>query len=92
MAFYIHPNNSELLLKQSEINFQKGEFRFSLQCLEKYPNPIDSEMLFWKAKSLVELGEINYACEYFNRIAENEKDDEYFDDLCFDIARAFDLA
>ncbi len=89
MAFGIHPNNSELLLKQAEINFQKGEFRISLQCLEKYPNPNDSEMLFWKAKALVELGEVNHACEYFNRIAENENDDEYFDDLCFDIARAF---
>lgn len=89
IAFCLHPNNPDLLLKQSEINFHKSDFRAALQCLKKYPNPNDSEMLFWQGKSLIELDCIDLACECFNTIAENEKNDKNFDVLCFDIARAF---
>lgn len=89
IAFSLHPNNPDLLLKQSEIYFYKSDFQATLQCLKKYPNPKDSEMLFWKGKALIELECIDLACECFDIIAEKEKNDKDFDDLCFDIARAF---
>ncbi|MBO7723974.1 MAG: tetratricopeptide repeat protein [Paludibacteraceae bacterium] len=89
IAFALHPNNPELLIKKSVINFYKEDFNAALQCLKNFPNPDDTEMLFWKGKALVELDYIDEACECFETIAEMEQDDELFDDLCLDIAQAF---
>ena len=85
----LHPDSEELKLKEAQMLFVSGNYNQALKVLMNEVNPDDSEALFWRGNILVQKGEIEQAVAVFDKLLEQEKNDEYFDDLCYDIARTF---
>ncbi len=85
----LHPNAQELKLREVQVLFSLGAFDKALELLDTSVERSDSEALFWRGNIMVQRGEIEQALSIFDHLLEQERGDEFYDDLCYDIARTF---
>lgn len=89
LGLRLHPHSEELKLKKVQILTIWENFDKALEVLDNEIDPDDIEALFWRGNIFVQQDKIEQALEIYNRLLEQEKDDEHFDDLCLDIAYTF---
>ncbi len=85
----LHPASQELTLREVQVLYSLGALDKALELLDTSVERGDSEALFWRGNIMVQQGKIDQALAIFDHLLEQEKGDEFYDDLCFDIARTF---